>query len=360
MLASAAVFTVTLLWALHPHLGHDLGLFDEQEFSPAQSAPVIRASGSGDTWYELYFTIPQDEPEWRGGLDEILSADIEGARATIDVAAYDFDLQSVTDALIQAQRRGVNVRLVIDSDNVGLDQPQDLRAAGISIVEDGRASLMHNKFVVIDGRVTWTGSWNLTDGGTYLNNNHAIRIESREMAANYQAEFEEMFLDGSFGRTSASDTPHPKLQLEGTGVETYFAPEDEVMSQVIQAVSQAQESVRFMAFSFTHKDLCAAMLERSAAGVLVEGIFELRNSSSGYSQFDTLKRAGPTVWQDGNPGLMHHKVIVIDSQTVILGSFNLTAGADRDNDENLLLIRSEEIAGEFLEEFARIVAQAYP
>ncbi len=340
-------------------MGVDLRLFQQEWGLPAPPAPVIRGQNAG-SWYELFFTAPQGQPQWTGGLDEILAADLDQARSTVDVAAYQLDLQTVTDALVRAHQRGTRVRLVIDSDYVGLDQPQDLLAAGAPIVEDNRSALMHHKFVIIDGLITWTGSWNLTDTGTYRNNNHAIRITSREMAANYTAEFEEMFLNGSFGPTSPSNTPHRHLTLDGTLIETYFAPEDEVMKQVIRTVARAEQSVRFLAYSFTDPALGAAIRERAAAGVLVEGVFESRGVASSYSQFTALKDAGLLVWRDGNPALMHHKVIVIDAATVILGSFNFTGSADQQNDENLLVIHDREIAAQFLDELARMITRAYP
>lgn len=359
-LAAAAIIIVALLWALHPRLSQVPGLFDEAKSTPAYAAPVNRIVDMDMSWCELFFTSPQLEPQWRGGLDEFLAADIDLAKLSVDVAAYDLDLQTVTDAMLRAHGRGVRVRLVIDSDNIGLDQPQDLLSAGVPVVEDNRTSLMHNKFIVIDGSITWTGSWNLTDGGTYRNNNHAIRIVSQPMASNYTAEFEEMFLDGAFGRSSPADTPNPVLEIEGTVIEVYFAPEDEAMSQVIQAVSLAEESIRFMAFSFTHEALGASILERAASGVLVEGVFETRNSTPVYSQYTAMKDAELSVWRDGNPGSMHHKVVVIDSHTVFLGSFNLTGSADQDNDENLLIVHSDRLADHFLDEFARLTSQGYP
>lgn len=360
VLAAAAVLIVAALWALGAWRGWDLDLFAEEEGPPAAPAPFIRAPGPGDSWYQLFFTVPQEAPSWRGGLDEVLAADIDRARSTVDLAVYDLDLQSVTDALLRAHRRGVRVRLVVEGDNLWLDQPQDLLAAGVPVVGDDRSALMHDKFAILDGLVTWTGSWNLTDAGTYRNNNHAIRLVSREMAANYTAEFEEMFLDGAFGPGSPSGTPHRRLALDGTSIETYFAPEDEVMRQVIQAISQAEASIRFMAFSFTDDPLAGAILERAAAGVLVEGLFESRGTSSEHSQYAALKEAGLFVWRDGNPALMHHKAIVIDAHTVILGSFNFTGSADQENDENLLVIHDRGIAGQFLAEFGRLITQAYP
>jgi len=356
-LASISIVIVILLWGLWGCTGDDLGLFETQEPGVPAAPPSTAASGD---WYELFFTVPQEQPTWTGGLDEILAADIDQAEAFIDIAAYDFDLQSVTDALLRAHGRGVDIRMVADSDNLDLDQPQDLLEAGIPLVEDGRSAIMHNKFVIIDGFITWTGSWNFTDNGAYRNNNNALRIVSEEMAANYTYEFEEMFLDREFGPSSPADTPHRRMTIDGTLIETYFAPEDGAMDRVIEVVSRASESVRFMAFSFTDDELGAAMQERDAAGALVEGIFESRMAESEYSEYPAMRDAGLNVWRDGSPAVMHHKVIIVDGSIVILGSFNFSKSADQSNDENLLIIYNREIAAQFLEEFDLVIAQAYP
>lgn len=356
-LALSSVVMVLVLCLLRACTGHDWGLFEEAA-SVLLDEPLVIVEKAD--WYELYFTNPQEDPAWRGGLDEILEADIDQAEAYIDIAAYDFDLQSVTDALIRAHARGVEVRMVIDSENLDLDQPQDLIDAGIVVVEDDRSAIMHDKFVVIDGIIVWTGSWNLTDNGTYRNNNNAIRIISGEMAANFTYEFEEMFLDDEFGPDSPADTPHRRIIIDGTRLETYFAPEDSVMEQVIELVSRASESIRFMAFSFTADDLGTVLREKAATGVLVEGVFEARGADSEFSQFSAMLDAGMNVWKDGNSAIMHHKVIIIDGGIVMLGSFNFSQNADKSNDENLLVIYDREIAGHFLDEFDRVISQAYP
>jgi phosphatidylserine/phosphatidylglycerophosphate/cardiolipin synthase-like enzyme len=55
---------------------------------------------------------------------------------------------------------------------------------------------------------------------------------------------------------------------------------------------------------------------------------------------------------------MHHKIIIIDNQTVLTGSYNFTGSAERDNDENLVIIDDPVIVGQYVEEFERVYAQA--
>ena len=55
---------------------------------------------------------------------------------------------------------------------------------------------------------------------------------------------------------------------------------------------------------------------------------------------------------------MHHKVIIIDDRIVIFGSFNFSDNADTQNDENLLIVDSPDIARAFKAEFERVLALA--
>lgn len=339
---------------------------DESLFNASH---VVEESVSGD-WIRVYFTDPRypDEEIYRtGGLDETLATVIGMAEQRIDMAAYDLDLATVTDALIRAQNAGLQVRVVIESENADEEAIDRLRQRGVRVIEDERTSgLMHNKFVIIDEQWVWTGSWNFTENGTYRNNNHAVLIASAAVAANYAAEFEEM-VEGAFGPTSPAETRNPQVEIiseteageeQRATVETYFAPEDDVADQIIAEIDAADERLRFMAFTFTNEEIAEAIVARSNAGVTVQGVIEARNAERTYSQYDRLRRAAHDILQDGNPYIMHHKAMIIDEETVILGSFNFTASADRTNDENVLVIHDPEVAALFVAEFGRVYERA--
>jgi hypothetical protein len=90
---------------------------------PLPGGTPISDIGSGGEldggWYRLYFTAPKypDNPaNHRGGLDEKLVALIDTATTSVDVAAYDFDLANVADAMVRARGRGATVRMVTDTD----------------------------------------------------------------------------------------------------------------------------------------------------------------------------------------------------------------------------------------------------
>jgi len=311
---------------------------------------------------EVYFTAPGSAAgeSFRGGPDAVLAEAIDRAEESVDVAVYDFNLWSLRDALIRAAGRGVQVRLVTDSDNILRPEVAALEGVGIPVLGDRREPLMHHKFTVIDGAEVWTGSMNytLTDG--YLNDNNLVRIRSAELAESFTREFEEMFLEDRFGALSLADTPRRTPVVAGTQLEVYFSPDDEPAARLVELVLEARESVEFLAFSFTLDPLREALVERAAQGVRVRGVIETDQAGNAGSELTALREAGLDVRLDGNPRNMHHKVIVIDGSLVITGSYNFSTSAEESNDENVLIVHSGDIASLFLIEFERVFDLAAP
>jgi len=333
----------------------------------APSAPIAppTAPVTGNEWYQVYFTTPKypDKAlDHHGSLDDKLTAFIGTAKTSVDVAIYQLDLPNVTQALIDAKKRGATVRVVTDIDT--LNDPKDgaafkqLEQAGIPVVGGNPNAIMHDKFVVVDKAAVWTGSWNFTTNDTYRYNNNGILIPSRELAQNYTVTFEKMFVDKKFSAQRKPGGTTPKLTIGGVTVENYFAPEDKVAAKIIARLKQAARTIDFMTFSFTDDAIGDAVRERATAGVKVRGVFETTGSETQYSEYGKMKNTGLDVLQDGNPYLMHHKVFIIDDKTVILGSFNFSQNAETENDENLIIVDAPSLAAQFEAEFARVYEQA--
>lgn len=322
--------------------------------------PVV-VSNAGE-WYQIYFTNPTCPPEAErsGGLDETIAEDIRQAQRQVDVAAFDFDSEPMVNALIELENRGVVVRVVTDEDNGSLSSINRLRRNGISVVEDKRSALMHDKFVVIDGRYLWTGSMNFTTNGVYCNNNNLVRFDSPELAANYTAELSEMYDDQAFGPTSPDNAPNKALAINGVRIENYFASEEKIGPALAALINGADQEILFLAFSFTLDDVGESMLDRAAAGVTVRGVFETTGSETDFSYYPVMLSEGLQVRQDGNPRIMHHKVIIIDRDTVVFGSYNFSNSANDSNDENLLIVYDPTFASAFVAEFEKVWGEAKP
>ncbi len=346
------IFLLLTLCATGSFFGLDL-----VKDGPRSGAVVHEPSGG----LRVVFTSPRypDTASTRGeGVDAWLVEAIRGAERSIDIAAYDFELQTVADALLQARRRGVTVRLVTDGDYADRPALQQLIVADVPVVMDSGTPFMHNKFIVIDRAQVWSGSWNLTHNGTHRNNNNIVILNSPALAKNYTAEFEEMFIHQQFGPTSPRNTPNPRVEVGDVLVENYFAPEDNVPQRLLELLGEAERSIHFMAFAFTDNDIARVMVDKHRAGLTVSGVMEQRNITATGANFDALRQAGIDILSDGNPYMMHHKVIIIDEAIVITGSYNFTASAAGRNDENVLIIHSADVARQYMEEFARVYRQA--
>jgi len=327
------------------------------EVGESGKGPFQETEASRSDWYRVSFTAP-DSPQastLRGGPDAHLAEAIHQARLSEDIAMDSLDLWSLRDALLAAHRRGIAVRVVIESEGLESAEAQELQENGIQVVDDRQEGLMHNKFAVIDRLEVWSGSMNFTLNGAYRSDNNLIRIRSADIAKDYLVEFEEMFLDHQFGPGSPANTPLPIVNVDGTPVEVYFSPDDGTMERVIELVKTAQESVLFMAYSFTDDDLALAMVEAQNSGIEVAGVMDkaqaLGNSGG---EYQNLLESGIDVRLDGNAKSMHHKVIIIDGQIVVTGSYNFSKSAKTRNDENTLILHSPEIAELYIKEFDRV------
>jgi len=316
-------------------------------------------------WLAVYFSDPNPPDNLGQGIDQYVVSAIQSAARSIDVTSFDLNLPSAINALVDASKRGVIVRVVYDGANGNLDvdnastgnKPFDaiktLTNAKVGLVDGGRSNgLMHNKMVIIDSKLLFMGSWNMAYNDTYRNNNNLLRITDPKLIENYQAKFNELFVDKRFGTKAQVKVPNPNLTIDGIQVENYFSPKDEVMAKLTKYVQGAKKSIHSMIFTFTHDDLSSAMITRGKAGVQVQVVIENRGASQG-SLVD-LYCAKLPVKTDGNKYTMHHKVIIIDGETVITGSYNFTKSADNVNDDNILVIHSAAVAALYEQEFKKV------
>lgn len=308
---------------------------------------------------DVYFSDPKNriDGEYRNGPEMNLVQAIDAARISVDVAVYSINLWSIRDALLDAYHRGLQVRIVMESDNITDEVPSQLQAEGISILGDRRESLMHNKFVILDRQDVWTGSMNLTVGSSYFDNNNLVHLRSSEIAEIYLSEFDEMFVHDMFGKDVIISTLDPKILIGDTQVEVFFSPDDGVARHIVELINSSRESLYFMAYSFTSDEIGSAIIQRSKSGVNVQGVMDdgQIKSNTG-TEYDSFKQAGILVTEDRNSSLMHHKVIVIDRSIVITGSYNFSRNAEINNDENIIVIHDLGIATLFIQEFEKIIS----
>lgn len=136
-------------------------------------------------------------------------------------------------------------------------------------------------------------------------------------------------------------------------IEVFFSPNGGCTDAIVKALDQAKTSVLVQAYSFTSAPIAKAVVDAHKRGIQVKVILDKSQRTEKYSSADFLAHAGVPVSIDAKHEIAHNKVMVIDSNTVITGSFNFTKSAEEDNAENLLIIHSPELAAKYIENWKK-------
>ncbi|MEJ5229685.1 MAG: phospholipase D family protein [Pseudothermotoga sp.] len=147
------------------------------------------------------------------------------------------------------------------------------------------------------------------------------------------------------------------FEIELIGV--YFSPKGGCTEAVVGQIQQARQEIKVMIYSFTSEPIANALLEAFHRGVKVEIVVDEGNDRSRYSQTPLLRRAGIPVYVDAKESIHHNKVIIIDREIVITGSFNFSKAAEQTNAENLVILKSPQLATIYLENYELHKAHSY-
>ncbi len=150
---------------------------------------------NGPAWakVEVYFSP-------NGGCDQAVIQLAGKAQSYLDAACYTFTLNTIADQLVAAKQRGVRVRVIVDKTQASQQssQAQRLAAVGIPVLMNSHSGLMHDKFLVVDGRSVATGSFNWTASATQRNDeNLVVFADELPVAKAFAAQFDRMWHDST-------------------------------------------------------------------------------------------------------------------------------------------------------------------
>jgi phosphatidylserine/phosphatidylglycerophosphate/cardiolipin synthase-like enzyme len=340
---------------------------------------------------EVMFNEPGTRDEnawWDPDAVNVMIEMIDSAKTRIDFAVMGFSYEPVVDALIEAYDRGVSIRMVGDAGHLYNDGYSRFDERGIPMVVGNLNHIMHDKFMIVDDRFLFCGTSNWTPTDLIRNSNNFVKIDSTAVAADFSAEFEQMY-GGVFGHNKVEIDNERVYEIGDTTVEVWFAPNEDAMGRILELVDAAQSSVRFTIFAFTKDQVGSAFIRKQQefdALNLADGTAELpftdRRSIAGvvdrsqlhsngqYHEVYRLLAAGIPMRLDGNNtsmqpgdyqaggGRLHSKTMLIDAEgedpIVITGSFNWSSSATVSNDEFLLVLRGGRIAQEFADYFSSL------
>jgi len=138
-------------------------------------------------------------------------------------------------------------------------------------------------------------------------------------------------------------------EIDASRVRVYFSPQGGCTEAIVAEINQAKSEIKIQAYSFTSKPIAHAIADASGRNVRVEIILDKSNRSDRYSAADFTTHKGISTYIDDRHNIAHNKIMIIDRETVITGSFNFSRAAEESNAENLLIIKNRELAGTYLQ-----------
>jgi phosphatidylserine/phosphatidylglycerophosphate/cardiolipin synthase-like enzyme len=142
----------------------------------------------------------------------------------------------------------------------------------------------------------------------------------------------------------AQSASAPAASAAAVDWRVYFSPDGGCTDAIVSELARAKTTIRVQAYSFTSAPIAGALAAAAKRGVDVQVILDQSQRGERYSSADFLANAGIPVLVDAAHAIAHDKVMVIDAERVITGSFNFTKAAELRNSENLLIIRSKKLA----------------
>jgi phosphatidylserine/phosphatidylglycerophosphate/cardiolipin synthase-like enzyme len=118
---------------------------------------------------------------------------------------------------------------------------------------------------------------------------------------------------------------------------------------LVQVLSNAKRTILVQAYNFTSAPIAKALLDAHKRGVRVQVILDKSQPTEKYSSADFLANQGVPTLIDAEHAIAHNKIMIIDGETVLTGSFNFTKAAQEKNAENLLIIRDPALAAQYIQ-----------
>lgn len=138
------------------------------------------------------------------------------------------------------------------------------------------------------------------------------------------------------------------LPSETATVSVCFTPPVGCAQRIVEAIGAARHAVLVQAYEFTEPPILQALVDAHARGVDVRVILDKSAVSARYTGATFVANAGIPVFVDSRPAIAHNKVMIIDGERVLTGSFNFTRSADTRNAENAVFISSPKLAAQFI------------
>jgi cardiolipin synthase A/B len=268
-------------------------------------------------------------------LQLTLTSAIQEAKQSILLIIYTLTDSKIINSLNEKSEQGIDTRVIYD----GKASPFADRRLGpkVKVLKRFGDGLMHLKILVIDGVQTWIGSANMTGDSLKMHGNLIMAMQSSALGEAIKSKADAI---PEAGR--GLSCPHSNFLIGGHAVELWFLPDDpQALARLKTLISTAKKTIRVAMFTWTRMDLAEAVVEAANRGIKVEVVldhYSANGASSKIAKF--LKKSGIPTYFNQNNGLLHHKFLYVDNQTLVNGSANWTKAAFTKNDDCFVVLNN--------------------
>ena len=151
----------------------------------------------------------------------------------------------------------------------------------------------------------------------------------------------------------AETLQNPEALVPQAHIRVYFTPGDSAEAAIVEQLLGAKDSILVQAYSFTNPAIAAALVSAQQRGVRVVVLLDKSQRSQRSSAADFTSQSGVETFIDDRHAIAHNKIMIIDGQVVITGSYNFTRAAEKSNAENMVIIESPTIATKYLQNWQK-------
>lgn len=327
-------------------------------------------------------------------LEDTVVAALDAARTSVDYAMFSPRSTRIFEALVRAHKRGVKVRALIDESQ---SKSEYFKAFADYLAYNGvetkvlagpngensdfpLAEKMHNKFMILDGKLVETGSANHTKRASIDNFENAHFLDDATDVAAFAYVFKHMFgvarahpaperVDLPTDEQLAQDILNPPAKppvppapeepplpaarsftFNGRQYPTRaFRPFDPVVSHIVAAIGSAKKSVKIAIYQFDQREVLDALQEAKKRGVIVSVVLDRSHVyTTGTSHEGGPRKPRPMIVElvksgfdlllvkGQRSGIQHNKFVVVDDAFLETGSYNFTKQSEDDHFESVL------------------------
>ncbi len=269
----------------------------------------------------------------RDDLTKAYLQSIESAEESILLLIYNLSDPSVTHALRRKAEEGVDVTVICDGN--ASRRAKKYLGSSVKVYQRHDNGLMHLKILVVDDYLVLLGSANLSRHSLRIHGNLVMAFDSREIASFVKQRAKEV----AIGKPSKQDTS--KTFIVGSQpLELWFLPSNQkAIDRIISLIDQAKKSLKIAMYTWTRRDFAEAVVRSALRGVKIEAVIDRDSTKSSSKKIARyLYREKIPLLINTNPGLLHHKFLLVDETILVNGSANWTKAAFAKNNDCFVIL----------------------